>query len=280
MNQNSKINLASEIQDPRYFQILYLFTFLSYGVLELGWEMELQKFLFIGIACLSTQLFFILYKGLNFHSVKSGLITALGLCLLLKVNDPLTGALAAVLAISSKFIIQTKRKHIFNPANFGIVAALVLTGDAWVSPGQWGSDILLLFMLGAAGLIMLLKVGRLDTAFSFLIAFAVLEYSYTVLYLGWEPYLVSHKLINGTLLLFTFFMITDPRTTPNHKRARMVWGIILALATFTVSQFLYAQTAAIWVLFFMSPFTPLFDKIWKGETFQWKTLNLSKTQTQ
>jgi Na+-transporting NADH:ubiquinone oxidoreductase subunit NqrB len=45
--------------------------------------------------------------------------------------------LAGSLAISSKFLLQVEKKHFFNPANFGIIAALILTPDAWVSPGQW-----------------------------------------------------------------------------------------------------------------------------------------------
>lgn len=43
-------------------------------------------------------------------------------------------------AIASKFVFSFGEKHFFNPANFGIIFALLLTNNAWVSPGQWGED--------------------------------------------------------------------------------------------------------------------------------------------
>ena len=74
---------------------------------------------------------------------------------------------------------------------------------------------------------------------------------------------------NGTLLLFAFFMITDPMTTPNHKKARIVWAAAIGLFLFVASNFYYIQSAAIWILFFISPFTPLFDRLFVAEKYEW-----------
>ncbi|MFK7968736.1 MAG: RnfABCDGE type electron transport complex subunit D [Bacteroidia bacterium] len=37
---------------------------------------------------------------------------------------------------------------------------------------------------------------------------------------------------NGSLLLFTFFMITDPMTTPNARKPRIVWAILIGIVSF------------------------------------------------
>ena len=55
--------------------------------------------------------------------------------------------LAAFLTVVSKYILRFNQKHIFNPSAFGIVATLLLTKDAWLSPGQWGSNAVIFFFV-------------------------------------------------------------------------------------------------------------------------------------
>ena len=155
------------------------------------------------------------------------------------------------------------------------MAAILLTNDAWVSPGQWGSSVLLWFIVGAGGLMMILKVGRIDTSITFLLVFGVLLFIRHVIYLGWEPQVWLHKMSNGTLLLYAFFMITDPMTTTNHIKARILWSSLLGGALFVLSSFFYVQTAAIWLLFGVSLLTPIFDKLLIATKYQWNNLTAS-----
>ena len=267
------------IRDARHFQIIYLGAFLTYGVFHLGWGSDLNAYLITIASCLVVQFLFLKYHKLSLKGLKSAMITALGLCLLLKSGSVWTMVLASVLAISSKFLIRSKGKHVFNPGNFGIVLAILLTGDAWVSPGQWGSDITLVYFFGAAALMVLLHVGRIDTSLTFLAVFAAAELSRSVLYLGWGPDVVAHKLINGSILLYAFFMITDPVTTPNSSRARVIWAALVAMISFSISNWVYVHTAPIWALFAVSLLTPVFDRIWKGERFQWLVNDQQATRT-
>jgi Na+-transporting NADH:ubiquinone oxidoreductase subunit NqrB len=271
MIQKALANAQRESSDPRYFQILYLGSFLLYGVSYLGWDTALPKYLALFGASVATQLAFSYFNTKKYSSVKSALITALGLCLLLKTGSVQTAVLASVIAIATKFIVKYKNKHIFNPANIGIIVAILVTNDAWVSPGQWGSDVLLWFLVGAAGLMMILKVGRIDTSITFLLVFGGLLFFRQVIYLGWEPSVWLHQMSNGTLLLFAFFMITDPMTTPNHTYARIIWAGALGTALFIASNFFYVQTAAVWLLFMISPFTPFFDKLFQAKKYAWST---------
>ena len=262
-----------ERNDPRYFQILFLGSFLLFGISYLDWDANVLTYSVFIATALITQVLFAFFTTKNYASIKSGMITALGLCLLLKTGELWVASLGAFVAISSKYILRLRGKHIFNPANIGIIVSILLTNQAWISPGQWRSSMLLWFFIGAAGLMMLLKVSRLDTTIAFFLTFGLLLFIRSVVYLGWEPEVWWHQMSNGTLLLFAFFMITDPMTIPNHAKARIIWSIGLAITLFVASSFFYIQTAAIWILFFISPFTPLFDQFFQQKKYEWNTLN-------
>lgn len=264
------LNKVHFLNDARHFQIVYLGSFVLFGLIFLSWYEDWFKFLLYATAALITQ-----YIGQATTQAKSGawksaLITSLGLCLLCKTNTYETAILAAVFAIGSKFLLRYNGKHIFNPVNMGIIASIYLTNDAWISPGQWGSHIVLIFLLGALGFLVLRKVDRLDASLTFLFVFGGLQFVRSVLYLGWSIDVYLHQMASGTLLLFTFFMITDPMTTPNHRIARILWVSLISVISFAVSNYMYVYAAPILVLFFTSPLTPFFDKIWQAKKFEWK----------
>jgi len=274
-------------RDPRHYQIAYLGSFLTYGILALGWDTDLARYALVISTCIVAQLIATYFTTKRYNSVKSGMITALSLCLMLKVNNPITLVLACALAISSKFLIRLKGKHIFNPANFGIIVTVLITGDAWISPGQWGSAVFWVFLFGITGMFILFKVGRIDTSMAFLITYLGLEFAWGSLYLGWPYDHFLHKLTSGTLLLFTFFMITDPKTTPNATKGRVLWAAIIGFMAFFLAHWLdeaselvgladwynsksiYLYSAPIWALFLIAPLTALLDRVFIGERFKW-----------
>ncbi len=270
-------------KDARNTQILFLSLFLSLGVSLQDWTIKPEFILIIVCTCLLTQAVMLSLekihqpgaKPLSFSACKSSLITALGLCLLLRANSPTTMLLAGVFAISSKFIFRDRGKHFFNPANFGIIAALTLTNDAWVSPGQWGSQSWsFLLFLGLGGLI-LKQVGRWETSATFLATYGGLE-AIRHLYLGWSFDVYTHQLMSGSLLLFALFMLTDPRSIPNASTSRMIWAISIACLTFILQHFFFLSTALFWALFLLSPLTLILDKMWSAPRFTW--LNSCLTQ--
>lgn len=255
--------------DGRHFQIVSQVLFLTYGIGVLGWDADGWKFLAAMVGSVGMQLLAISYSGAPTSSIKSAMITTLGLSLLLKAGSPWLFLFAGILAISQKFLIKVNGKHLWNPANFGIVVIILLTGEAWVSPGQWGSSATLVFIIGTAGLGVLSKVRRLDIGFIFVLTYAALEYVRTILYLGWSHDVWMHKLSSGSFWLFALFMITDPMTTPDHKKARIAWVIIVAAISFYLANFMFINAAPMWVLFFSTPFVPLIDKFFKSSRFQW-----------
>jgi Na+-transporting NADH:ubiquinone oxidoreductase subunit NqrB len=284
------------LKDDRDYQILFLGSFLLLGILTRDWTVKPELIIVIILTCLITQLILTALVSLQnipdknhswlsyiisplfLSSWRSALITALGLCLLLRANNPTTMILASGLAIGSKFIFRVNHKHFFNPANFGIIAALMLTQDAWVSPGQWGTDwwYLLLF-LGTGGMI-LKRVGRWETSGTFLLIYAGLEMIRNT-WLGWSLDVLQHQLMSGSLLLFALFMLTDPRSIPNSQKGRLIWSVMIAVLTFILQYFLYLPTAIFWALFILSPLTILFDKVWVYPQFFWRNMSLKKSQS-
>ncbi|WP_315789675.1 RnfABCDGE type electron transport complex subunit D [Fischerella sp. JS2] len=279
------------IRDIRDYQILFLCLFLVLGIGTRDWTLRPELIVLIIVTCLSTQWLLSLVirhwslvirqstelidqeqrtndKG-QITNLRSPLITALGLSLLLRADHWTTMVLAAVIAIASKFVFKIGDKHFFNPANFGIISALILTPDAWVSPGQWGEDWWYGLLFAGTGGMILKRVGRWDTTAAFLGAYAALE-AMRNFYLGWTWDVYWHRLMSGSLLLFALFMVTDPRSIPNAHIARVVWAVCIAILTFILRNYFFVSTAVFWALFALAPLTVLLDVIWQASRFGWE----------
>jgi Na+-transporting NADH:ubiquinone oxidoreductase subunit NqrB len=257
--------------DPRDYQILFLTTFLGLGIATRDWSIKPELIFTLIITCCLTQIIATIVWRRDENillSLKSALITSLGLSLLLRADRPSTMMLAGSLAIASKFIFTSNGKHWFNPANFGIIIALLLTPDAWVSPGQWGSDWWYLALFIGTGGIVLGRVGRWDTSMAFLTAYTGLEAARNLwLGLTWDVY--THKLMSGSLLLFALFMITDPRSIPNARSIRIFWAVSIAGLAFILRNYFYINEAIFVALFAISPMTILLDRVWLAPRFDW-----------
>ncbi len=262
--------ISKQLADARFYQIVYLSVFLIYGVNSLHWDFNPLIVGSIILTAMVTQIVSCMVLHKSFDALKSAAITSLGLSILLKTQYWQVAVLAGFIAIASKYIIRIKGKHIFNPANIGLVLTIYITKLAWVSPGQWGSNLIVLYFIVAAGSMLLLKVGRVDTGIVFLLTYVVCQFGYSVIYLGWPVDYAVHKLSNGALLLYSFFMITDPSTTPNHQRARVAWSVAIAVLAFYMAEFRYVNGAPVKALFLISMLTPIIDYLYKGVSFSWK----------
>ncbi len=267
-------------QDARLYQIASLSTFLLVGFATRDWTLHPEVVVSAVLTCLVVQYFFLNVSlghprdgkeslpEITIESFYSPIITSLGLSILLRVDHWWVMAFASLMAIASKFIIQVNHKHVFNPANFGIVSALVLTGKAWVSPGQWGESVWFGVMFLICGGLVLRKVGRFDTTIAFLGFYIGLELLRN-LYLGWTWDVWAHRMMSGSLVIFSLFMITDPRTIPNTQIGRLIWVFAIAFLTFVLRNFFFLNTAVFFALFLMAPLAAVLDRFWTGDRFVW-----------
>lgn len=267
--------------DPRYFQVLFQAIFLSYGILFLQWNADWLHYLISIAGCLCFNYLAESIRKKQFLPLfgkagivgwgLSSLISALSLCLLLKTNHWYTSLLAPFLTVASKYIFRFDSKHVFNPSAFGIIATIFLTGDAWLSPGQWGSNAVIFFSAITLGTIVVTRVQKLDVTLAFLFTFIGLLYWRQVYILGWPLDYFIHSISTGSLLLFAFFMISDPRTSPNHPVARIIWAALIAFVSFYLAVFKWKYNTPIWILVTAAPLVPLFDKIFKAQIFSWRS---------
>jgi len=138
----------------------------------------------------------------------------------------------------------------------------------------------MLFAVFSLGFIVVTRVQKLDVSLAFLGTFGLLLFIRQVIFLGWPLDFFIQSISSGSLLLFSFFMITDPRTTPNHVIARIVWSIAVAAVAFYLATFRFINGAPIRVLIFAQPLVPLIDRLFKARPFKWETskqLNAEET---
>ncbi|MEP6952227.1 MAG: RnfABCDGE type electron transport complex subunit D [Ginsengibacter sp.] len=281
------MNSFLHIKDARYFQIIFQSIFLLYGIFYLQWANEGMCFLWYASSCLAAQFIFELIQhrfsvtspdfwNKFYNGCKSALITAFGLCLLLKTNLWYICILAAFISIAGKYIFRYKKKHVFNPSALGITVTILLTGNAWISPGQWGNDVVIMFGVCCLGCIVVTKVQKLDVSIAFLGTYILLLFARQILYLGWPPDYFIQSITTGSLLLFSFFMISDPKTTPDHKTARIIWAVLIGILSFYLNAFKFVNAAPVWVLVLSAPLVPVLDTIFRSKRFLWVRHNLFK----
>lgn len=267
--------------DPRYFQIVFQAIFLSYGILILNWNPDWTHYLTSIGGCLFFQYAADSIKHKRWFSLYefpklglSVLISAMGLCLLLKTNAWYISLLAAFITVISKYIFRWKSKHIFNPSAIGIIGTILLTDKAWMNAGQWGSDAVIFFGAITLGIIVVTRVQKLDVSLAFLITYAGLLYWRQIHVQGWPMDYFLHSVSTGSLLLFTFFMISDPRTSPNHPVARIIWAVLIAATSFYLAAFKWKYNTPVWILVAAAPLVPLLDGIFQAQIYHWNSTRL------
>ncbi len=148
-------------------------------------------------------------------------------------------------SLLSKHVIKWKGKHVFNPSNIGLVACFLLVGrahseplDFWWGPMSWWM-VLALAIIVAGGFTILRRLHLLRVALFFWAAFAIgiavlaiaghvmTAHWYVGSITGWHLWWVL--VTSPEVLVFLFFMITDPKTAPADGRARVVYAVTLGL---------------------------------------------------
>jgi Na+-translocating ferredoxin:NAD+ oxidoreductase RnfD subunit len=151
----------------------------------------------------------------------------------------------AAVGLLSKYVIRFRGAHVFNPSNFGLVLCFLLLGPARADPLDfwWGpmspALALALAIIVVGGFLILSRLRLIAMAVSFWLVFVVVlavvvatGHAITARWhLGPVEGLQFWTVLafSPEVLVFLFFMLTDPRTVPSGRRARIVFGISVAL---------------------------------------------------
>ena len=254
--------------DARVFQVLFLASFLTVGVLWRDFTVQGLQVALVFATCITTQWFWLRKLQLKQVGYLSALVTSFGLSLLVRADSLWVHPLLAFIAISSKFVLRIDGAHVFNPANLGAVLAAYVLPGAWLSPGQWGQDMALATLFLAMGTLVTQRARRLDIGWVFLATFALLVTA-RVVSLGQNPMIMAHQLQNGAILLFAFFMISDPMTTPRHAKVRIIYAMAVAGLAFIWQFKFFKPHGPILGLFLLSFLVPFLNRVAPAQRFDW-----------
>jgi hypothetical protein len=250
------------------YQIATLSGLLLYGLRWLEFDVPAARAIAILATVLLAQFAGTRLSGRPGFDPKSALISGLSLCLLLRTNSLTLAVLTAATAIGSKFLLRVGAKHVFNPTNFALVAMMLVTGQVWVSPGQWGSTAVFGFLLASAGGLVVNRAARSDVTLAFLAGYAGLLAARS-LWLGEPMSIPLHRLESGALVLFAFFMISDPKTTPDSRAGRILFAALVAVGAGVVQFKLFRTNGLLWSLAVFSLAVPLIDRLLPGPRYAW-----------
>ena len=255
-------------KDPRLLQIAFLTSFLLAGIFLCDFDLPLWlPPVTVASACAAQWACVKLFR-LASQGYRSPIITGLGVSILLRSDLLWLVPLFAAVAIASKFFLRHDGRHYFNPTTFGLATAMLLTGHAWCSPAQWTDSAAIVVWFVVLGLAVTVAAFRSDVTLAVLGSWFALAAG-RVLYLGQSLRVLEHQLTFGSLIMFAFFMISDPKTTPSHRTGRLILAAAVAGLGFVFQFGLFWQNALIWALLLGAPLTALLDRLFPAAPYQW-----------
>jgi Na+-translocating ferredoxin:NAD+ oxidoreductase RnfD subunit len=117
-------------------------------------------------------------------------------------------------------------------------------------------------------MLVLTRARRAETTSAFLCAYGALLLG-RALWLGDPLSIPLHQLQNGALLIFAFFMISDPKTTPNSALGRALFGALVATIAYAIQFIFYEPNGPIIALIISAPVVPLIDSVRRGRIYRW-----------
>jgi Na+-translocating ferredoxin:NAD+ oxidoreductase RnfD subunit len=262
------LSLDNRFVPPLFITLILLVGHLTFGILE-----SYQKTLL----AIGTSLVAELILGRIFiHKwphLASAYITGISVGILLRSPAFWPYALCSLLAITSKYVLRVKGRHIWNPSNFGICVMLFLASEAVASLSiQWGNNLAAMLVIWFLGSAIIWRLRRFHICAVYVVSFMLLALLRS--HITGDPWQSEISPITGPeYQLFIFFMITDPKTTVRSKTGQCVVAFTVAVVEFflRLDQSIYAP---LYALFIVGPIAMLIE-MWRNS----HTLSVSSAAT-
>jgi Na+-translocating ferredoxin:NAD+ oxidoreductase RnfD subunit len=205
--------------DNRYLPPMLITAILLAGQLSFGLLESFSRTLLAIAAAIVTELVLSRVITGKYANLASAYITGISVGILLRAPDAWPYALCSAIAITSKYVVRWRGRHVWNPSNLGIVALLILAPD-YVSTlsVQWGNTVWPMLVVWVLGALIVWRVKRLHITAVYVISFVALALVRSLI--TGHAFLAEVAPITGPMYqLFIFFMITDPKTT-----VKTYWG--------------------------------------------------------
>ena len=246
------------IRDPRLHVAAVIISVHVLGQVGLHFRVTVPQILVAILTCAVLEVALTFRASRSFVWPASAMLTGSGVALILRVSGTLPddpwgtsslGLYAAIAGLSllTKYVIRYRGTHVFNPSNIGLVVAFVVLGSSRVEPLDFWWAPLNVWMVAAyvaivgGGLLITRRLHLLALAATFWVALAagtgVLAASGHCMVANWAFAPVCGFdfwrviVTSPEVMIFLFFMITDPRTVPTGRVGRLVFGVLVALAS-------------------------------------------------
>lgn len=230
------------LSDVRWRAFALLFSYLLLGITVLGFSRRpLHVFLLIAIGCGLDMLLNGLLKNRRVFPL-SAMISGCSLAILLNWSYGIWNLFLPVfVCIASKYIFTLNGRHFYNPSLFAICFCILLGGEyVTLAPSyQWygtaGSAWFMgFFVVTGALLLFVFKINRTWLILSFLASFVALTAVRATIMehvIPWQTLFVG-AVTSPAFYLFTFYMITDPATSPDKRSQQVMVGVAIAVLDF------------------------------------------------
>ncbi len=209
---------------PIFITLILLVGNLSFGLLESFSRTALA----IGTSILfEIGLALLVYRRVP--NLASAYITGISVGILIRSPEMWPYALCSAIAITSKYAIRWRGRHLWNPSNLSISVMLLLFPEYVAALSiQWGNTIWPMLIVWVLGALIVYRVKRFHITATYVVSFIVLSYIRTA-FTG-HSFLAEVAPITGPMYqLFIFFMITDPKTTVKPRWAQCLVVFLVAV---------------------------------------------------
>ena len=215
--------------ENRYLAPLFITTILLVGQVSFG---LLESFSHTILAIATAMLFEMVLGRLFFGKIPhlaSAYISGISVGILIRSPEYWPFALCSAIAITSKYVIRWKGRHLWNPSNFAICAMLLVAPEFFATLSvQWGNAIWPMLIVWALGIIITYRVQRFHITATYVISFIALALLRSTI--TGHAFLAEVAPITGPMYqLFIFFMITDPKTTVKPKLGQCLVAFLVAV---------------------------------------------------
>ena len=255
-NWRRVFSLENRFVPPIFITAILLVGHLSFGILE-----SYKKTLLAITAAIVTELILgKLFVG-KWPNIASAYISGISVGILLRSPAFWPYALCAVIAITSKYVVRVKNRHIFNPSNFAICVILFLAAESVTTLSiQWGNNLYAMLVIWSLGSAIIWRLRRFHICATYVISFVL--FALLRSWLVGDPVLSELSPVTGPeYQLFIFFMITDPKTTVRSKTGQCVVAFCVA-AVEMVLRLRYSIYAPLYALFLVGPSALLIENWW------------------
>lgn len=247
------LSLDNRFMPPLFITLILLVGNVSFGILE-----SYQKTLLAIVTSIVAELILGRIFLHKWPHLASAYITGISVGILLRSPFFWPYALCSLIAITSKYVLRVKGRHIWNPSNFGISAMVFLAAESVATLSiQWGNNLGAMLVIWLLGSVIIWRLRRFHICAVYVVSFIALAFLRT--WITGDPLLSEISPITGPeYQLFIFFMITDPKTTVRSKRGQCVVAIAIAVVEMflRLDQSVYAPFYA---LFLVGPIALLIE---------------------